>query len=1100
MDDTIEAGLGDDVISGQEGSDTYIYNLGDGNDIIADLETSVLDNDVLSLKGVAPNEVTFSRGSDYALIVQMPNGETVTILKHFETSERQGVESIVFEDGTRLDRSDIDELVNTSTDVTLSGTDSAETLIGTNEDDIIEGLEGDDTLVGKAGNDTYVFAKGDGSDTIDEQNSSTLYIDTLKLVDVYSQDVKIERNGNDLKVTILSTSEILTVNNQFEAMTSFSGIEKIRFADGSKWDRDEIFLKALMIEGDENANTLTGASGKWDEQLVGYAGNDVLNGGKGSDTYLYALGDGQDVIEDRDYSSSAIDTISLTGIAPDQITLSRGAGDDLIISMPDGGSITIKQQFYDQYSGVEQLVFDDGTVWGRNAIFTQYFSDVASDGDDTIVGSYSEDTIAGGLGNDALDGGKGSDTYLYALGDGQDVIEDRDYSSSAVDTIELVGIASDQITLSRGAGDDLIISMPDGGSITIKQQFYDQYSGVEQLVFDDGTVWDRNAIFAQYFSDVASDGDDPIEGGYSNDTIAGGLGNDALDGGKGSDTYLYALGDGQDVIEDRDYSSSAVDTIALVGIASDQITLSRGAGDDLIISMPDGGSITIKQQFYDQYSGIEQMVFEDGTVWDRSAIFAQYFSNAASDSDDPIEGGYSNDTIAGGLGNDALDGGKGSDTYHYTLGDGRDLIADLDYSSSNIDKLLLHGVDFSQVILSSGNDNDVVLSLPDGGAITLSDQKLNNYHGIEEVHFDDGTVWTRQQFMSLLVAGASEIDDPSNGTYVIGTENPADRFVINAHSSDYSWAQLDEGTGIFVWKHGDYENHDILWDIDFLQFNDQVFSLWGGYKERVIAFDDPLITEYPGGTTGVEDTYRINGNSFQYNWAQLDDGSGLYVWQHDNYDSHDVIFDFERIKFDDREVVLTGGYEERLISFDTFGVGEYVVGSLGHYDIHIIDDNASAYNWEWTELKNGFDVWLGDDYDNRDVLFDIESIQFNDQIVTLIHHGDRESQTIRGHSGDWDEAVIGHGGDDHLYGYGGDDLFVFGSSDGNDVIEDFVAGAGTDDVIEFHNISGFDSFASVLNAATDQSNDTLITIDTDNSILIKNVSMAELHQDDFRFV
>ena len=53
-----------------------------------------------------------------------------------------------------------------------------------------------------------------------------------------------------------------------------------------------------------------------------------------------------------------------------------------------------------------------------------------------------------------------------------------------------------------------------------------------------------------------------------------------------------------------------------------------------------------------------------------------------------------------------------------------------------------------------------------------------------------------------------------------------------------------------------------------------------------------------------------------------------------------------------------------------------------------------------------------------------------------------------------DQLNGGTGGNDTLAGEDGDDLYVFdNASFGNDVIEDFVAGAGTDDVIDFSALS-----------------------------------------------
>jgi len=54
-------------------------------------------------------------------------------------------------------------------------------------------------------------------------------------------------------------------------------------------------------------------------------------------------------------------------------------------------------------------------------------------------------------------------------------------------------------------------------------------------------------------------------------------------------------------------------------------------------------------------------------------------------------------------------------------------------------------------------------------------------------------------------------------------------------------------------------------------------------------------------------------------------------------------------------------------------------------------------------------------------------------------------------------------------------------------------------VVTLIDTDAFADFASVLAAATQIGDDTLITADANNSILLKNIAVANLHQDDFRF-
>jgi Ca2+-binding RTX toxin-like protein len=99
--------------------------------------------------------------------------------------------------------------------------------------------------------------------------------------------------------------------------------------------------------------------------------------------------------------------------------------------------------------------------------------------------------------------------------------------------------------------------------------------------------------------------------------------------------------------------------------------------------------------------------------------------------------------------------------------------------------------------------------------------------------------------------------------------------------------------------------------------------------------------------------------------------------------------------------------------------------------------------------------------------------------------------------GDENANVIeGGGGNDTLTGVGGSDTFVFSVNFGQDVITDFTAGS---DILEFRN-GIFVDVAAALGAATASGDDTLITIDADNSLLLKNVSLSNLQVGDFHIV
>jgi hypothetical protein len=94
------------------------------------------------------------------------------------------------------------------------------------------------------------------------------------------------------------------------------------------------------------------------------------------------------------------------------------------------------------------------------------------------------------------------------------------------------------------------------------------------------------------------------------------------------------------------------------------------------------------------------------------------------------------------------------------------------------------------------------------------------------------------------------------------------------------------------------------------------------------------------------------------------------------------------------------------------------------------------------------------------------------------------------------DVIFATGHQDILTGGGGQDQFVFkpssGTTDVQHTITDFVAGLDKIDVRQFSNIS---SLADA--PETQQGNDTLITLDSHETLLLKNVIATNLHSSDF---
>ncbi|TFB42269.1 calcium-binding protein [Pseudomonas sp. F01002] len=223
----------------------------------------------------------------------------------------------------------------------LFGLGGQDRIYGGGGDDLLNGGTGNDYLAGGDGADTYEFDRGDGRDTIfnADQNGSDTKLDKLFFgAGITEADIVARRNYYDLILEIKGTSDSVTIQSYFDEDTVANhgyAVDQIVFTDGSFWSIDKV--KEIVqrttdgddaIWGDAGVNTLNGGAGNdslhgmagddilaggegddalygetGDDLLEGGAGTDYLSGGSGSDTYLFKLGDGQDVIDDVGLSS-----------------------------------------------------------------------------------------------------------------------------------------------------------------------------------------------------------------------------------------------------------------------------------------------------------------------------------------------------------------------------------------------------------------------------------------------------------------------------------------------------------------------------------------------------------------------------------------------------------------------------------------------------------------------------------------------------------------------------------------------------------------------------------------------------------------------------
>ena len=123
----------------------------------------------------------------------------------------------------------------------------------------------------------------------------------------------------------------------------------------------------------------------------------------------------------------------------------------------------------------------------------------------------------------------------------------------------------------------------------------------------------------------------------------------------------------------------------------------------------------------------------------------------------------------------------------------------------------------------------------------------------------------------------------------------------------------------------------------------------------------------------------------------------------------------------------------------------------------------------------------------------VEGNEGNDRV-----NGEGGDDDIYGGAGD--DTLLGREGTDTLFGGAGDDVFIFEPGEGVDVIRDFKAGAGSEDVIDLSAFGAdFDSFAEVFAAASQNGPNTVIDFGNGDRLSLWNLDVSSLHADDFIF-
>ena len=558
-------------------------------------------------------------------------------------------------------------------DDVLLGGEGNDTLTGGTGEDMLIGGEGDDTLTGGEGADTFVFGEDSGNDTITDFDTTQdkIHLTTLSQTITWAQLQAVMTQTADDPLTT-EVDETATVID----LTSFGGgtitLEGVTLTDLT----EDMFV----------LDKITGSDGV-DDELQGGTSDDTMTGGTGADTFVFNEDSGSDTI--TDFSTTEGDKIDLTAFTA-SLTWAQLQSKITTITDPNDNSIVTGLQI-------------DLSDWGGGTITLNGITSVSDLTEDMFVlddftGGAGDDTIEGGTTDDTLTGGEGADTFVFGLEHGADTITDFTAGTDKIDLSAILSITSMNDLWCWQDGDDAVIytGYHDGGKITLQNVSLNDLSASDFVFYQDIRLGTESA--------------DTVEGGEGDDWLFGGEGDDTLTGGEGADIFVFDEYSGNDTITDFSTADDKIDLTffeSQITWAQLQAVMTQTANDPLTIEVDETATVIDLSSFGGGTITLEGITSTDLT--EDMFILDDYVGTSG---DDTIEGGTTDDTLTGG---------DGADTFVFNEYSGRDTITDFTDGEDTIDLSALTGITAFSDLTVTQDGNNTVITLPDGGSITLQD-------------------------------------------------------------------------------------------------------------------------------------------------------------------------------------------------------------------------------------------------------------------------------------------------------------------------------------------------------------------------------------------
>ncbi len=705
-DDTVTGGRGDDVALLGAGNDRFVWNPGDGSDVVE----GQADFDTLVFNGTAINE-NFDISA---------NGGRIRLFRDVANvvMDLDDIERVEIHAGNGSDTVVVNDL--TGTDVTEVLADLASSPGGSSADGVLD----------------------------------TVIVNATGGVDV----IAVAAVGGKIVTTGLAATVIVDHADKTDTLSILAGIGDDTI-DAGKLAAGKI---GLLLQGGAGADTLIGGAGN--DRIFGNTGNDIAQMGGGNDTFTWNPGDGSDTVG----GGAGNDTLQFNGAnIAEHIDISANGGNarftrdiaNIVIGLDDveriafralGGAdvITVNDL---AGTDVKQVDIDLAAAGGAGDGAANSVIVNGSLGNDTVTvalaggvilvgGLAAQVTISGaepaldrltvnGLGGDdaidasqlpavvtlLVDGGSGNDTITGSLGD--DVIIGNDGNDTVAgedgaDTV-LLGAGDDLFLWTRGDGIDVVEGQADGDTVRATggkdgDFFAVSANGARALILEGlGGLLDVNDVERIELKTLA--GADVVSIGDMTGTDVAEIAVDlaATAGGKAAD--------------------AEADTVTVNGPFGGSFSVTAIGAQMVVTNAVSGLTVTV-----DHWGKTDALALSGSAgadVFDAGLLAAgkmalQMFGGSGVD---VFFGGAGNDTVVGGAGNDVALLGAGNDRFVWNPGDDSDVVE----GQGGTDTLAVNGDAGVQLFSLLANGARAEMSYDFGATFTDMD-------GIERVEVKAG--------------------------------------------------------------------------------------------------------------------------------------------------------------------------------------------------------------------------------------------------------------------------------------------------------------------------------------------------------------------------